>query len=161
MAPEIITSRGHNKTVDWWSTGVLLFEMLAGVPPFRAASRNALQAQITGARVKYPKFISSEALLLLKGLLTRDPERRLGAGDGGSDAVKRHPFFKARRARAPFAGRPRPLARRHAGAAVQRPPLSVCSLSPRLRVPPVLPPAHPSLLSPSPSLLFLDPLEIK
>jgi p70 ribosomal S6 kinase len=94
MAPEIIDSKGHGKEVDWWSTGILLFEMLAGVPPFRAKSRQQLQQQILTAKPKYPKFLSSDALSLLKGLLTRDPAKRLGSGPNGSSAVKAHPFFK-------------------------------------------------------------------
>ncbi len=44
MAPEIIEGKGHGKDVDWWSTGILLYEMLAGVPPFRAKSRNIVSA---------------------------------------------------------------------------------------------------------------------
>ncbi|GFR47425.1 hypothetical protein Agub_g9046 [Astrephomene gubernaculifera] len=94
MAPEIIEAKGHCKSVDWWSTGILMYEMLCGVPPFRAKSRQALQQQISSAKVKYPKFLSSESQNLLKGLLTRDPAKRLGSGPDGSDAVKRHPFFK-------------------------------------------------------------------
>mmetsp|Transcript_22199 Transcript_22199/g.48473 ORF Transcript_22199/g.48473 Transcript_22199/m.48473 type:complete len:514 (+) Transcript_22199:245-1786(+) len=95
MAPEIIDGKGHSKGVDWWSTGILLYEMLCGVPPFRAKSRNALQQQIVQAKAKYPKFLSSDALSLLKGLLTRDPTKRLGSGSNGSEAIKRHPFFKS------------------------------------------------------------------
>ncbi|KAL6753068.1 kinase-like domain-containing protein [Haematococcus lacustris] len=95
MAPEIIEAKGHTKSVDWWSTGILLYEMLCGVPPFRAKSRQALQQQILSAKVKFPKFLSSEAQNLLKGLLTRDTAKRLGAGPGGSDAIRKHPFFKS------------------------------------------------------------------
>lgn len=94
MAPEIIEGKGHGKEVDWWSTGILLYEMLAGVPPFRAKSRQQLQTQIISAKPKFPKFLSSDALSLLKGLLTRDSAKRLGAGPNGSAAVKAHPFFK-------------------------------------------------------------------
>jgi p70 ribosomal S6 kinase len=57
MAPEIIEGKGHGRSVDWWSTGILLYEMLAGQPPFRAKSRAALQQQITGAKPKFPKFL--------------------------------------------------------------------------------------------------------
>lgn len=95
MAPEIVEGKGHTKDVDWWSTGILLFEMLCGIPPFRAKSRQALQQQIVSSKVKYPKFLSSEAQNLLKGLLTRDPTKRLGHGVSGSEAVKRHPFFRS------------------------------------------------------------------
>mmetsp|Transcript_19249 Transcript_19249/g.33208 ORF Transcript_19249/g.33208 Transcript_19249/m.33208 type:complete len:555 (+) Transcript_19249:239-1903(+) len=94
MAPEIIEGKGHSKNVDWWSTGILMYEMLCGMPPFRAKSRNALQTQITSGKVKYPKFLSSDALNLLKALLARDPTKRLGSGPAGSDEIKKHAFFK-------------------------------------------------------------------
>ena len=93
MAPEIVAGRGHGKAVDWWSVGVLVYEMLCGVPPFRAAGRAALQRQITGAKLKLPPYLSREAASLLKGLLQREPPKRLGYGPGGSDAVKAHAFF--------------------------------------------------------------------
>lgn len=73
---------------------ILLYEMLCGMPPFRGKSRQVLQQQILQAKPKYPKFLSSEALNLLKGLLARDPAKRLGSGLGGADAIKKHPFFK-------------------------------------------------------------------
>jgi len=94
MAPEIINGLGHDMRVDWWSTGILLYEMLCGLPPFRNKSRSALQREIIGGKIKYPKFLSSNALSLLKGLLTRDPTKRLGCGPDGGEAIKRHPFFK-------------------------------------------------------------------
>lgn len=94
MAPEIVQGKGHGKVVDWWSTGILLYEMLCGMPPFRAKSRNALQTQILTSKVKYPKFLSTEAQNLLKGLLARDPIKRLGYGEKGSENVRKHPFFK-------------------------------------------------------------------
>eukprot|EP00195_Chlamydomonas_chlamydogama_P010294 CAMPEP_0202892906 /NCGR_PEP_ID=MMETSP1392-20130828/2583_1 /ASSEMBLY_ACC=CAM_ASM_000868 /TAXON_ID=225041 /ORGANISM="Chlamydomonas chlamydogama, Strain SAG 11-48b" /LENGTH=513 /DNA_ID=CAMNT_0049577039 /DNA_START=243 /DNA_END=1784 /DNA_ORIENTATION=- len=95
MAPEIVDGKGHGKAVDWWSTGILLYEMLCGMPPFRAKSRHVLQQQILSGKAKYPKYLSPDAMSLLKGLLARDPSKRLGAGPSGSDAVKRHPFFRS------------------------------------------------------------------
>ncbi len=56
MAPEIVTGRGHGKAVDWWSVGILMYEMLCGVPPFRAKSRAALQKQITSGKIKLPRM---------------------------------------------------------------------------------------------------------
>ena len=54
MAPEVIQGKGHGKDVDWWSVGILLFEMMTGMPPFNAKSRNQLQKQITVGKLKYP-----------------------------------------------------------------------------------------------------------
>eukprot|EP00798_Chlamydomonas_sp_ICE-L_P013184 gene13184-30644_t len=95
MAPEIISGSGHDKSVDWWSTGILLYEMLCGVPPFRAKSRQALQNHIVQTKVKFPKFLSTPALNILKGMLQKDATKRLGFGPDGSEAIKQHPFFKS------------------------------------------------------------------
>ena len=54
QAPEIIAGKGHGKAVDWWSVGVLLYEMRCGMPPFRAKGRQQLQRLITGAKFKLP-----------------------------------------------------------------------------------------------------------
>ena len=94
MAPEVIAGRGHGKAVDWWSVGVLLYEMLCGVPPFRAKSRPALQKLITSAKVKIPGYLSSDAANLLRGLLTKEASKRLGFGPAGSGDVMKHGFFK-------------------------------------------------------------------
>ncbi|KAI8102271.1 hypothetical protein M9435_005877 [Picochlorum sp. BPE23] len=94
MAPEVIQGKGHGKAVDWWSTGILLYEMLCGMPPFRAKSRPALQKLIVSGKFKLPPYLSSDACSILKGLLQKDASKRLGFGDDGSSAVKKHPFFK-------------------------------------------------------------------
>ena len=54
-APEIILGQGHGKAVDWWSVGILLYEMLCGLPPFKAKGRKQLQTQITAAKLKLPR----------------------------------------------------------------------------------------------------------
>ncbi|CAG9467248.1 unnamed protein product [Pedinophyceae sp. YPF-701] len=93
MAPEVVTGRPHSKEVDWWSVGILLYEMLVGLPPFRAADRHKLKAQITHAKVNFPKFLTKHAVSLLRALLNRNAQHRLGAGEGGTAAVMAHPFF--------------------------------------------------------------------
>lgn len=93
MAPEVIQGRGHGKDVDWWSVGILLFEMMTGMPPFNAKSRTQLQKQITVGKLKYPSFLSRHAQNFLKGVLTRDVDKRLGSGPDGSKDVMKHPFF--------------------------------------------------------------------
>lgn len=96
MAPEIVAGRGHGMAADWWSLGILLYEMLTGAPPFRAKNRSLLQKKITSEKIKFPPFLSSQAHKLLTALLQREEARRLGssAGVNGGDAVQAHEFFK-------------------------------------------------------------------
>ncbi|WCJ36008.1 protein-serine kinase 1 [Euphorbia peplus] len=94
MAPEILLSKGHNKDADWWSVGILLFEMLTGQPPFAHKDRKKLQERIIKEKVKLPPRLTSEAHSLLRGLLEKDPARRLGSGPSGGDEVKRHKWFR-------------------------------------------------------------------
>ncbi|XP_010272147.1 PREDICTED: serine/threonine-protein kinase AtPK2/AtPK19-like isoform X1 [Nelumbo nucifera] len=94
MAPEILSSKGHNKDADWWSIGILLYEMLTGQPPFTHANRQKLQQRIIREKVKLPPFLSSEAHSLLKGLLQKEPSKRLGSGPSGSDEIKNHKWFR-------------------------------------------------------------------
>ena len=75
MAPEIIAGRGHSKNADWWSVGVLLFEMLSGNAPFRAKNRGVLQKKILTEKIKYPTFLTSAAHKFLTALLQRDEVR--------------------------------------------------------------------------------------
>ncbi|XAR68700.1 Non-specific serine/threonine protein kinase [Bertholletia excelsa] len=94
MSPEIVLGKGHDKAADWWSIGVLLFEMLTGKPPFIGGNREKIQQKIIKDKIKLPAFLSSDAHSLLKGLLQKDPSKRLGSGRKGSDEVKHHKWFK-------------------------------------------------------------------
>jgi len=93
LAPEIITGIGHGKGVDWWSCGILLFEMLTGKPPFYSKNRNTMYLKTIKGTVECPDYMSYEAESLVKALLTRRPEERLGSGPNGVEALKNHPFF--------------------------------------------------------------------
>nr|SJL35507.1 ribosomal protein S6 kinase [Solanum tuberosum] len=93
MSPEIVLGKGHDKAADWWSVGILLFEMLTGKPPF-TGNRQKIQQKIVKDKFKMPAFLSSEAHSLLKGLLQKDPTKRLGSGLKGSDEIKDHKWFK-------------------------------------------------------------------
>ncbi|KAK7340064.1 hypothetical protein VNO77_20756 [Canavalia gladiata] len=94
MAPEIILGKGHDKAADWWSVGVLLFEMLTGKPPFCGGSRDKIQQKIVKDKIKLPAFLSSEAHSLLKGLLQKEASRRIGCGSRGIEEIKGHKWFK-------------------------------------------------------------------
>ncbi|CAN6467623.1 unnamed protein product [Victoria cruziana] len=95
MSPEIILGNGHGKASDWWSVGILIFEMLTGKPPFVGGNRGKLQQKIIKDKIKLPAFLSSEVHSLLKGLLQKDASRRLGSGPEGSEEIKRHKWFKS------------------------------------------------------------------
>ncbi|KAF5199384.1 Serine/threonine-protein kinase AtPK2/AtPK19 [Thalictrum thalictroides] len=95
MAPEIVLGRGHDKAADWWSVGVLLFEMLTGKPPFIGGNREKIQKKIIKDKIKLPAFLSSEAHSLLKALLQKEAYKRLGSGPSGSEEIKHHKWFKS------------------------------------------------------------------
>ena len=87
MAPEMIASKsGYNKAVDWWSLGTLLYHMLIGHAPFRGRDRNVVYKKILTENITLPKWLSSECVTLLSGLLERNVENRLGAEKSGSSS---------------------------------------------------------------------------
>lgn len=94
MAPEILQSKGHNKNADWWSIGILLYEMLTGQPPYTHANRKKLQEKIINEKLKLPPRLTSEAHSLLRGLLQKDPLKRLGSGPKGAEEIKSHKWFR-------------------------------------------------------------------
>lgn len=93
MAPEVINRKGHTTAADWWSFGVLMFEMLTGALPFQGANRKETMMQILKAKLGMPQFLSSEAQSLLRALFKRNPANRLASGPNGIEDMKVHPFF--------------------------------------------------------------------
>jgi serum/glucocorticoid-regulated kinase 2 len=93
LAPELLMGQGYNKTVDWWTLGVLLYEMLTGLPPFYDENTNEMYRKILSEPLHFSDVVPPAAKDLLTKLLNRNPEERLGAN--GSAEIKAHPFFHA------------------------------------------------------------------
>ncbi|ORY30378.1 proliferation-associated serine/threonine protein kinase [Naematelia encephala] len=91
LAPELLSGHGYTKAVDWWTLGVLLYEMLTGLPPFYDENTNEMYRKILSDPLRFPEEVSSEARSLLTQLLNRDPTRRLGVH--GAQEIRNHPFF--------------------------------------------------------------------
>jgi serum/glucocorticoid-regulated kinase 2 len=92
LAPEILNGAGYNRTIDWWTLGVLLYEMLVGLPPFYDEITDKMYEKILRDPLIFPDEVGSSARSILTGLLTRDPVQRLGVN--GAEEIKRHPFFE-------------------------------------------------------------------
>ncbi|XP_018515275.2 serine/threonine-protein kinase KIPK1 isoform X1 [Brassica rapa] len=94
LAPEIIRGEGHGAAVDWWTFGVLLYELLYGKTPFKGHNNDETLANVVLQSLKFPDspLVSFQAKDLIRGLLVKEPENRLGS-EKGSAEIKRHPFF--------------------------------------------------------------------
>ena len=93
LAPEIIQSKGHNKNVDWWALGVLVFEMLAGYPPFYDDNPMGIYQKIMDGYYEFPPHIEPKARDLIKSFLCADRSLRLGFAKNGAEEVKAHKWF--------------------------------------------------------------------
>ncbi|XP_053685683.1 cAMP-dependent protein kinase catalytic subunit 3-like [Sabethes cyaneus] len=94
LAPEIIQSKGHNKAVDWWALGVLIYEMLVGYPPFYDDNPFGIYEKILSGKIEWSRHIEPIAKDLIKKLLVLDRTKRLGNMKNGAEDVKRHRWFK-------------------------------------------------------------------
>jgi len=94
LAPEVLTETTYTRAVDWWGLGVLIFEMLVGESPFPGDDEEEVFDSIVNDEVHYPKFLSNESVAIMRRLLRRDPERRLGASEKDAEDVKKQAFFR-------------------------------------------------------------------
>jgi len=89
LAPEIIRGLGHDKTVDYWTLGALLYDMLSGSPPFYSSDREKMFRNILEKPLEIRPYFSAESTSILKGLLTVNPNKRLS----NPEEIRAHPFF--------------------------------------------------------------------
>jgi serine/threonine protein kinase len=94
LAPEIILNKGHGKSVDWWTCGILLYEMLCGIDPFSDDDPMKVYQKILKGKIKFPSKFDSSAKSIIKHLLDVDLTKRYGNLSKGVDDIKNHRFFK-------------------------------------------------------------------
>lgn len=98
LAPEMVTSTGHNFGIDWWALGILIYEMIVGIPPFYHKKRDHMFYLIKEAEIKYPDpekhgiSVSEQAQDLINKLLNKDMDKRLGV-DEDVEEILDHPWF--------------------------------------------------------------------
>ncbi|XP_043781027.1 ribosomal protein S6 kinase beta-2 isoform X2 [Cervus elaphus] len=88
MAPEILVRSGHNRAVDWWSLGALMYDMLTGSPPFTAENRKKTMDKIIRGKLELPPYLTPDARDLVKKFLKRNPNQRIGGGPGDAADVQ-------------------------------------------------------------------------
>nr|XP_043628196.1 serine/threonine-protein kinase D6PKL2 [Erigeron canadensis] len=95
LAPEIIKGEGHGSAVDWWTFGIFLHELLYGRTPFKGAGNRATLFNVVGQQLRFPDApaTSYAGRDLIRGLLAKDPQHRLGVKRGATE-IKQHPFFE-------------------------------------------------------------------
>mmetsp|Transcript_210 Transcript_210/g.358 ORF Transcript_210/g.358 Transcript_210/m.358 type:complete len:358 (-) Transcript_210:894-1967(-) len=94
LAPEIIQSKGHGKGVDWWALGVLIYEMLAGYPPFYDENPFDIYQKILVGNIDFPRHFNPHAKDLIRKLCTADRTKRFGNLKNGAEDIKKHKWFK-------------------------------------------------------------------
>jgi protein kinase X len=94
MAPEIILNRGHSKPVDWWTLGILTYEMLIGIDPFNDEDPMIVYQNIVRGKMKFPRNMDPDAKSFIKHLLVGDTSMRIGCLKNGIRDIYEHKFFK-------------------------------------------------------------------
>lgn len=89
----MLVQDSYGRAVDFWSLGIVMYEMMVGRLPFCSQDHEVLFESILQREVRFPRTLSTEAKSLLSGLLAKDESKRLGGGPDGANEVKQHPFF--------------------------------------------------------------------
>lgn len=95
LAPEIIKGEGHGSAVDWWTLGIFMYELVYGRTPFKGPTNEDTLSNVVSRSLKFPSIpgVGSHTRGLIRGLLVKDPENRLGSVKGAAE-IKQHPFFE-------------------------------------------------------------------
>jgi serine/threonine protein kinase len=93
IAPEVLLNKGHGKPVDWWTLGILIYEMVVGYPPFVDEDPMGIYQKILSGKIVFPKVFDKDAKGLVKKLLTADLGKRYGNLKNGVDDIKQHKWF--------------------------------------------------------------------
>jgi len=94
LAPEVVGGDGHGKAVDWWTLGVLIYEMLASYPPFYDEDNLKTYAKIMHGHIQFPVHFKKSSIDIVKKLLAPKPTKRLGVTKVGVKGIKAHEFYK-------------------------------------------------------------------
>jgi len=94
IAPEVLLNKGHGKPVDWWTLGILIYEMIVGYPPFVDEDPMGIYQKILSGKIVFPKLFDKNAKGLVKKLLTADLGKRYGNLKNGVEDIKQHKWFK-------------------------------------------------------------------
>ncbi|XP_077991813.1 serine/threonine-protein kinase Sgk1-like [Glandiceps talaboti] len=95
LAPEVLRKQEYDRSVDWWCLGAVLYEMMYGLPPFYSRDTAEMYDNILYKPLRLRTNISMAARNILEGLLQKDRQKRLGAGEGDFLDIKNHSFFQA------------------------------------------------------------------
>lgn len=93
IAPEVLLNKGHGKPVDWWTLGILVYEMIVGYPPFVDEDPMGIYQKILSGKIVFPKFFDKNGKVLVKKLLTADLGKRYGNLKNGVDDIKKCKWF--------------------------------------------------------------------
>ena len=94
IAPEVLLNKGHGKPVDWWTLGVIIYEMIAGVDPFNDEEPLLIYQKILKCKFQFTRAFDSHAKSLIKHLLVGDLSKRYGNLKKGVEDIKKHRWFK-------------------------------------------------------------------
>jgi len=94
LAPEVLLGQPYGNAIDWWSLGVVIFELFTGMNPFDAKDFDSVLSNILHSPINIPDFVPETGRDLIDKLLQRNPSKRMCSGPTGSDEIQNSEFFK-------------------------------------------------------------------